>query len=550
MKDRTASLESIRDRTFDLCIIGGGATGLGCALDATLRGLSTVLIDADDFVSKTSSASTKLIHGGVRYLQEAVLGFDFGQLQMVRKALHERVHMLHAAPYLARPLELLVPCYSRWQRLYIAVGMKLYDMFAGQACIAPSRLLSARTALDTLPSLRRDKLVGGVAYTDGQFDDARYGVAMAKTIAQRGGELLNYARVVGFGCGSDGKLASARVEDRIGGKQFEISARVFLNCTGPFADTVRLMANSHMNRRLRVSKGTHILLPLDRFRSDVALLIPHTEDGRVIFAIPWFGSLLVGTTEDEVQPRDEVVADESELAYLLKYINKYLVCGFTPADVQAAFSGVRPLVASKGSGNTTRLVRAHEVEVDEASGLISILGGKWTTYRAMAEDGMNHVERRLGKKVNPAVTRGFQLTGSPGFHAEYWKELASQYRLPEPVAVHLAQTFGTDAPLVVKVIQSAAELSQPVYPEAPVLAGEILYCIREEMAQSIEDLLARRTGIQTHSWNNAVAAAPAVGRLLGSELGWSDATIHDAVNTYTSKLRRWADRASISLKAS
>ena len=301
MKSRTAALESIRNQAFDLCVIGGGATGLGSALDAQLRGLSTVLIDAGDFVSKTSSASTKLAHGGVRYLQQAVLGLDYGQFRMVRKALQERIHMLHAAPYLAHPLELLVPCYSRWQMFYMAVGMKMYDLIAGKAHFSPSRILSRQEALEVLPILRMEKVEGAVTYEDGQFDDARYGIAMAKTVAQSGGELLNYARVVGFDYGSDGKLVSAQVEDRMGGQPFSISARVFLNCTGPFADEIRLMANPQMKRRLRISKGIHILLPADALRSETALLIPETEDGRVIFAIPWFGSLLVGTTEDEIE---------------------------------------------------------------------------------------------------------------------------------------------------------------------------------------------------------------------------------------------------------
>ena len=387
MKSRTAALESIRNQAFDLCVIGGGATGLGSALDAQLRGLSTVLIDAGDFVSKTSSASTKLVHGGVRYLQQAVLELDYSQFRMVRKALQERIHMLHAAPYLAHPLELLVPCYSRWQMFYLAVGMKIYDMIAGKSHLSPSRILSRQKALEALPILRMEKVKGAVTYEDGQFDDARYGIAMAKTIAQFGGELLNYAQVAGFEYSSEGKLVSAQVEDRMGGQPFSISAHVFLNCTGPFADEVRLMANPQMKRRLRISKGIHILLPAVALRSETALLIPGTEDGRVIFAIPWFGSLLVGTTEDEIEQAEEITATESEIAYLLKYVNKYLATNFTFSDVQSAFAGVRPLVASKDAVNTKKLVRDHEVETDAKSGLISILGGKWTTYRAMAEDG-------------------------------------------------------------------------------------------------------------------------------------------------------------------
>ncbi len=547
MKRRTAALESIRDQAFDLCVIGGGATGLGSALDAQLRGLSTLLVDADDFVSKTSSASTKLVHGGVRYLEQAVLGLDYGQFQMVRKGLHERIHMLRAAPHLVHPLELLVPCYSRWQRFYMAVGLKMYDLIAGKAHFSPSRVLSRQQAMEALPMLRMEKVAGAVTYEDGQFDDARYGMAMAKTIAQSGGEILNYARVVGFQYSSDGKLRSARVEDRIGGQQFTVSAGIFLNCTGPFADKVRLMANPQMKPRLRISKGIHILLPADALRSETALLIPETEDGRVIFAIPWFGSLLVGTTDDEIEQTEEITATESEIAYLLKYVNQYLTTNFTFCDVQAAFAGVRPLVASKDAVSTKKLVRDHEVETDAKSGLISILGGKWTTYRAMAEDGINHVERALGRPVSAALTRNLPLAGAQGFHIEYWRELVSQYQLPENVAKHLAQEFGTDAPQVLETIKAEAGLAKPVYPGSAVLAGEVLYCIREEMAQSIEDVLARRTGIQVHSWKNAVAAAPLAGELLGREFGWSKEATMKAIKDYTSTLRSWALRAAVPL---
>lgn len=547
MKSRAAALESIRDQAFDLCVIGGGATGLGSALDAQLRSLSTVLIDANDFVSKTSSASTKLAHGGVRYLQEAVLGLDYGQFQMVRKGLQERIHMLRAAPYLAHPLELLVPCYSRWQMFYMAVGMKMYDMIAGKAHFSPSRILSRQKALETLPNLRMEKVVGAVAYADGQFDDARYGIALAKTITQSGGELLNYARVVDFEYGSDGKLSSARVEDGIGGQQFRVSARVFLNCTGPFADEVRLMANPQIKRRLRISKGIHILLPADALRSETALLIPETEDGRVIFAIPWFGSLLVGTTEDEIEPTEEVIATEPEIAYLLKYVDKYLSTNFTFSDVQAAFAGLRPLVASKDAVNTKKLVRDHEVETDAKSGLISILGGKWTTYRAMAEDGINHVQLALGRSVSAALTRDLPLAGAQQFHADYWRTLVSQYQLPEKMAKHLAHEFGTDAPRVLETVGAEAELAEPVYPGSAVMAGEVLYCIREEMAQNIEDVLARRTGIQAHSWKNAVAAAPLVGKLLGRELGWDKEATNKAINDYIGTMRHWAWRAAVPL---
>ena len=528
-------------------MIGGGATGIGSALDAQLRGKSTVLLDGTDFVSQTSSASTKLVHGGVRYLQQAVVGLDYGQFQMVRKGLKERIHMLKAAPYLAHPLELLVPCFSRWEIFYFAIGMKIYDLIAGKTHLSPSRILWRKQAQRSLPALRMDRVAGAVTYADGQFDDARYGIAMAQTFAQQGGEMLNHAKVVGFERGSNGKLTGALVEDKLSGELFTVRARVFLNCTGPFADEVRLMANPAMPRRLRLSKGIHIMLPVDAMQSETALLIPKTEDGRVIFAIPWFGSLLVGTTEDEIEHGTEMAATEAEIAYLLKYANRFLNTAFTASDVRAAFAGVRPLVASTDSADTKKLVRDHEVEIDNQSGLISILGGKWTTYRAMAEDGVDCAMRALGDGNVRAKTLGYLLTGSRLWSADYGKELSKQYGLSSETARHLAQKFGTDAPRVLEVVNSDSGFDQPLYPGAAALVGEVLYCIREEMAQSIEDVLARRIGIQFHSWRDAIIAAPIVGKLLARELGWSEAATNDAIEDYIGGIVHLSRLAAVSI---
>ncbi len=545
MIDRSRALQSVRDREFDVCIIGGGATGAGSALDAQLRGKSTVLLDQADFFSQTSSASTKLAHGGVRYLQQAVASFDYGQFTMVRKALHERIHMLRIAPYLARPLELLVPCHSRFEMVYFGIGMKLYDAISGRDKLQPSHVLLRDQALRRLPALRREGMVGAVSYTDGQFDDARYGMALVKTFAREGGEVLNYARVVGFGRGENGRLATAEVEDRISGGRFTIRARVFVNCTGPFADHIRLMANPAVPRRLRVSKGIHILLPVDAMQSDAALLIPKTEDGRVIFAIPWLGSLLVGTTEDEIDLGQEIVATADEIAYLLRYINRYLNTSFTDADVRAAFAGVRPLVAVEGGSNTAELIRDHQVEVDESSGLVSILGGKWTTYRLMAEDGINHALRVLGDRSSPSRTLDFPLAGTSGFSSRYVGELAAKYALSPRTAEHLVQKFGTDATQVLELTAAEPALLEPLYAGASAIAAEVIYCAREEMAQSMEDVLARRVGIQFHSWKDAVAAAPMVGRLLGRELGWSEQQRAQAIADYISYVRHLASCAGL-----
>jgi glycerol-3-phosphate dehydrogenase len=271
-------------------------------------------------------------------------------------------------------------------------------------------------------------------------------------------------------------------------------------------------------------------------RSETALLIPKTEDGRVIFAIPWFGSLLVGTTEDEVDPDAEMAASEKEIDYLLSYVNRYLDTAFTSADVKAAFAGARPLVASENAVNTKKLIRDHEVEVDLSSGLVSVLGGKWTTYRAMAEDGVNAAIRLLGDTHTQSKTLNYLLDGAKDFHDDYWCELVEQYAITEKAARHLAQKFGTRAVAVLDVIQSQPRYCLPLYSGAAVLAGEVVYCVREEMAQTIADVLARRVGIQFHSWHEAVAAAPIVGELMGIELGWSHSQTSEAVESYVESI--------------
>jgi glycerol-3-phosphate dehydrogenase len=545
MKSHSSARQAIREGAFDVCIVGAGATGTGCALDAQLRGMSTVLLEAGDFVSQTSTASTKLVHGGVRYLQQAVADFDYGQYAMVRKALHERIHMLRCAPYLAHPLELLVPCFSTWEHVYFTIGMKVYDWIAGAASLFPSRMLSKAESLKRMPSLRSEKLVGTVSYADGQFDDARFGLALAQTFAQQGGEVLNYAKVVGFAKNSDGKLAVAEVEDQINGERFQVRAKVFVNCTGPFADHIRLMANPAVPERLRLSKGVHLLLPLEAIQSESALLIPKTEDGRVIFAIPWLGRLLVGTTDDEAKLTDEMVVIPQEVKFLLKYVNQYLNVNLTPKDVLSAYAGMRPLVKSKDAVNTKKLIRDHEVEVDHTSGLVSVLGGKWTTYRAMAEDGINHAQQSVPDKQGACRTLDFLLTGAQGYSPDYWKQLAQEYQLSTETAQHLAEKFGTDSSKVLELAKQDAQLLQPLIKGGAPIRAEVVYAIREEMAQTIEDILLRRIGLQFHSWKDAAEAAPVVGQLLAREFDWTDAQTREDVDAYLASIHHLLQSAGI-----
>jgi len=332
VQSRAESVRSIRDQTFDVCVIGAGATGAGCALDAQLRGLRTVLIDAGDFASATSSASTKLVHGGVRYLEQAVRKFDLREFKVVRSALRERICMLHSAPHLAHACQFLIPCFSRFESVYYGLGVHLYDWLSGSANLAPSHVLDRAQTLHHIPDLSSSGLVGAVIYTDGQFDDARYCLSLVKTFVGVGGSVASYLKLISFEREETGRLTGAFVQDQLRQDKFELRARVFVNATGPFSDGIRSLARSQVAPRLILSRGVHILLPvasagdssLASRAASPALLIPRTEDGRVIFAIPWLDRLLVGTTDQEVADHREVAVTREEAEYLLRHLNRYL----------------------------------------------------------------------------------------------------------------------------------------------------------------------------------------------------------------------------------
>jgi glycerol-3-phosphate dehydrogenase len=537
MKNRVVALNNIEKNRFDLCVIGGGATGAGCALDAQLRGLRTVLVDAGDFACATSSSSTKLIHGGVRYLEQAISERDLGQYHVVKRALRERKIMLDNAPFLANPIELMVPCFSWREICYFRIGMKLYEWISGRYMLSQSRHLSKEESLRRMPMLKSYKLVGAIAYADGQFDDARYNLALLHTFTKSGGEALNYARVVGFEKNGKGQLVQARVYDGLSGRYLDVRARVFINAAGPFADGIRELAGPGVRQRLRLSKGSHILLPINAVATHDALLVPKTDDGRVIFAIPWLGRLLVGTTDEETTLQDEMVVKKEEAEYLLKHLNRYLARPLSKNQIVSGFAGMRPLVASSSRG-TKELIRDHEVEVESSSGLISVLGGKWTTYRAMAEDAINTVMQRLAVPAVPCITRSHRLDGSEGWKPNLWAELVQEYRVSEETARHLSHKFGTAAKKVLYLTKDNPRLKESIVAGSASVLAEVVYGVWEEMATSIEDILARRTGLQLFSWEQARAAAPTVGAVMARELGWSPSQQKDAVEEYVNKISR------------
>jgi glycerol-3-phosphate dehydrogenase len=549
MKNREQQLRDIAGRSFDLCVIGGGATGAGCALDAQLRGLRTVLLEAGDFAGATSSAATKIIHGGVRYLEEAVKDVDPKEYHVVVRALHERVRMLNNAPHLTRQLEFVVPSYSWLNVAYLDIGLKIYDWLAGSARISPSKYISREETLKRMPALKQEGLIGAVEYADGQLDDARYNVALIQTFAKAGGNPLNYARVSDFGRGATGRLSSVTATDQVTGAKFAVSAKVFVNATGPFADSIRLLATPTLPKRMRLSKGSHILLPLDVFPTQDAMLIPKTDDGRVLFAVPWNGRLLVGTTEQEVTPEDELFVTREDVAFMLGQLNKYVEHPLQPSQIVSGYAGARPLVSSDENQSTKKIARDDVIEVDAASGLISIMGGKWTTHRAMAEDTIDAAQTALGGPVTESPTRSHLLYGGEGFGADLWEKLMADYLISKETAHHLAAKFGTAAWKVLELTRENPSLAEAILAGTPPIQAEVVYSVREEFAVKLEDVIARRLGIQFWSWREAIQSAPVVAARMAEELHWSGEQTKAAIAAYVGKINGLFQHAGLEPEA-
>jgi glycerol-3-phosphate dehydrogenase len=481
------------DAPFDLCIIGGGASGAGVALDATLRGYRVLLIEKGDFASQTSSKSTKLVHGGVRYLEQAVKKLDWQQFKMVYKALHERKVLLQNAPFLAHPLALLTPCYSWFDRIYYRIGMWMYDQIAGHTNLEPSRGLSQSQMRQVCPNLSLDHVRGGVMYTDGQLDDARYALAILQSAEAAGACILNYAELNSFVHSPKSlKIKEVCWTDLISGQTFQIPVKAVVNATGPFTDHVRALANPKLKPRMKVSRGAHIVLSADFWPGKTALLIPKTDDGRVIFVIPWREYVLVGTTDEPDQLVESPEILSHEIDYLLDYFNRYSTKKAVRNDVSATFVGQRPLLQaaldSAMSTDTKSLVRDHEVEVDGRSKLVSIMGGKWTTYRVMAADTLDELEREvLNLTPRPCLTQDHTLFG--GQENEKSRFMSEAKSLPADIQAHLWATYGSQAFALL-----ALDLTR-LHPALPYVAGELPYVKEHEMATCWDDVLMRRWGI-------------------------------------------------------
>lgn len=533
---RASSLQHIRDAHFDICIIGGGATGAGCALDAASRGYKVLLIEKEDFGAATSSKSTKLIHGGVRYLEQAVKKLSVEQYNMVRKALHERATLLKIAPHITRPLQLLTPCRTWLEGVYYFIGLKLYDFISGRTHIGKSELLSKQKALERIPTLKKESLFSAVLYYDGQLDDQRFNLALVQTAMEFGAVCVNHCALQSFEKNTAGAIESATVMDTLTAAQYHIHAKVFVNATGPFADSIRLMANLQLQERMRVSRGVHILLPKHMMPSASALLIPKTKDGRLIFAIPYQKHLLVGTTDDEaVLTNKEFGPTAQEVQYLLEYVNEYLDVQAQASDVQAGFGGLRPLVKKIG-GETKDLVRDHEVEVDKVSQLISILGGKWTTYRLMAKDTIDVAEKIL-QENRVCVTNDIKLVGSKTFSHYTAIELQKQSNWDHEVVKHLVSKYGDRVSIIAAIAHEKDLMRERLMPGMPYTYAELQYVIDYEMAYTVTDVIARRWGTQLADWHQALQLIPIVGSYMSKHFQWTGAEQEKYIGSYEQALR-------------
>lgn len=541
--NRTTSLEKLGNEAFDICIIGAGASGAGCALDAALRGYKVALIDKGDFAAETSSRSTKLIHGGVRYLEQAFKKLDFAQLKQVRHGLEERHIVLKNAPHLARPLALLTPVSSWLEGLYFKIGLQIYDTFAASDSLPKSKWLNKDEVLDKMPALDPWKVHSAVLYYDGQLDDARYCLALVQSASEAGAVVANYLDVYGFEKDTEGKIYGVNVKDVLSGAEVTIRAKLVINCTGPFADSIRLLANPELPERIRPSKGVHVVLPHATLKSEYAMLIPKTSDGRVVFAIPFEGAVMIGTTDTECDDLlSEPILNQKEKRYLVNTLNPYLAKKIDITKLQAGFGGLRPLLAADPTKSTKSLVRDHEVETDESSNLVSLLGGKWTTYRLMAKDTIDRADEIFGR-TNTCTTADHVLAGGENYQADSWKELEDSFGLPEDVCKHLAAKYGSRAVRIGELLAENTHWSEKIHPEYPYIRAEVIYAVRNEMAVTPRDFLARRIRLEITDWKATSNCASIVADLMSDELGWSEHEMNSQIAAYTAEIRRFIANA-------
>lgn len=490
-----ARINQKSEKIWDIIIIGGGASGVGCAVDAASRGYDVLLLEQNDFGKGTSSRSTKLVHGGVRYLEQ-------GNVSLVMEALKERGILRQNAPHLVHNLAFVVPNYDWWEMPFYGVGLKIYDLLSAKYRFGKSKILSKKEILKRLPTLKTEGLRGGVIYFDGQFDDTRLLINLVATAAEHGATALNYARVFGLTKDENGFVSGVNFSDEESGQVFQVTAKTIINATGAFCDSVRKMSDAKAENLIAPSQGIHLVFDKSFLPGDHAIMIPHTSDGRVLFAIPWHDATLVGTTDTPVERAElEPEAFEEEINFIIETAGKYLHKPPTRKDILSVFTGIRPLVKNGGAKNTAALSRDHLIEIDN-SGLLTLTGGKWTTYRRMAEDAVNQAAILAKLVEKDCATQNLKIHGFAE-DAERFGDLA---------------VYGADAEKIFELTKTDQSFAEKLHAALPYRVGEVVWATRFEMARSVEDVLARRTRALFLNAEAAVESAPQVAKIMAREL--------------------------------
>ncbi len=495
--------------TWDIVIIGGGATGLGTAVDAASRGYKTLLVEQSDFGKGTSSRSTKLAHGGVRYLQQ-------GNISLVLEALKERGIMKRNAPHLVKNLSFVVPVYDWWEGPFYGIGLKLYDVLAGKEGLGASQFLSKEETIEKIPTVETEGLRGGIIYYDGQFDDARLLINLAQTAHEQGAIIANYMKVVSFTKEED-LIKGLEVEDQETKRKYKLKSKVIINATGVFTDTIRKLDDADAPAIMTSSQGVHIVLDKQFLPGDTAIMVPHTDDGRVLFAVPWYDKIIVGTTDTPIDNyKLEPVALDEEIDFLLTHAARYLTNDPSKNDIRSIFVGLRPLVIEADAKNTAAISREHTINISR-SGLVSIAGGKWTTYRKMAEDVVDQIILLGDLEPMSSLTENLQIYGYHQ-HANIFGEF---------------ERYGSAATSLQMLLDEKPNYRNKLHPNYFHVEGEVIWAVRNEMARGIEDFLARRTRLLFLDVRVSLKIAPKVAELMANELGYSNEWRHLELLNYS-----------------
>jgi glycerol-3-phosphate dehydrogenase len=501
---------AVSEQQWDIAIIGGGATGVGAAVEAASRGYKVVLVEQSDFGKATSSRSTKLAHGGVRYLQQ-------GNVPLVMEALKERGVMRRNAPHLVHDLPFVVPVYDWWEGPFYGIGLKLYDMLAGKEGFGASKNLNKDETLRYLPTIETEGLRGGVIYHDGQFDDSRLLINLVQTAVEQGATMLNYVKAVSLIKEND-QAAGVEVQDLESGRHYFLKSKVVINATGVFTDVVRKMDDPNSKDMMTSSQGVHLVLDQSFLPGSTGIMVPHTDDGRVLFAVPWYNRTLVGTTDTFVKEYPlEPVPLESEIDFLLTHAARYLTKDPQRSDVKSVFAGLRPLVLDiKNEEDTSSISRDHSITTSK-SGLISIAGGKWTTYRKMAEDVIAQAIDNADLPKSDSVSANLQIHGCH-HHSKIFGPLS---------------WYGSDAIRIKRLLSEKEMYSQRLHPDHEIVFGEIIWSVRHEMARTVEDFLSRRTRLLILDARAATEVAPVVAKLMAKELKQNRKWVKEQIQAFT-----------------